>query len=295
MPISPSLDAHLQTGTTTLCRCWQVTRRDGWQLAFTDHDGPVSFDAITFRAREGMSASAFEQTTGLAVNNSEASGVLTDDGIAEADIAAGRFDAAEVTAWLVNWAAPDDHFLLFRGQLGEISREGAAFRAELRGLTERLNQPLGSIYQKPCAAQLGDARCGFDLTQPGFAAERAVDAVDDARLFWLSGLDGFEDRWFEKGRLIVLTGAAAGALGAIKNDRAEGAARRVELWTALAPGVAVGDMVRVEAGCDKRAETCRLKFSNLANFRGFPHIPGEDWVTAFPAGSDSNDGGSMNA
>ncbi|NCB04172.1 MAG: hypothetical protein EOM69_01445, partial [Clostridia bacterium] len=38
--------------------------------------------------------------------------------------------------------------------------------------------------------------------------------------------------------------------------------------------IAVGDDFTVTAGCDKRAETCSGKFSNIANFRGFPHIPG---------------------
>jgi uncharacterized phage protein (TIGR02218 family) len=52
-------------------------------------------------------------------------------------------------------------------------------------------------------------------------------------------------------------------------------------------------MVRLEAGCDKRAETCRLKFANFLNFRGFPHLPGEDWLTAVPKAEGANDGGSL--
>ena len=56
--------------------------------------------------------------------------------------------------------------------------------------------------------------------------------------------------------------------------------------------VAPGDMLRIEAGCDKRAATCRLKFGNFVNFRGFPHIPGEDWLMAVPRSDGVNDGGS---
>ena len=84
--------------------------------------------------------------------------------------------------------------------------------------------------------------------------------------------------WHERGRLRVLTGAAAGLIGMIRTDRgvrtdrAEDG-RRVELWQALGAEVVPGDRVRLEAGCDKRAETCRAKFSNLARFRGFPHVP----------------------
>lgn len=43
--------------------------------------------------------------------------------------------------------------------------------------------------------------------------------------------------------------------------------------------------------CDKRWETCVGAFANGANFRGFPDVPGDDFLTAWPAGSVRNDGG----
>ena len=45
--------------------------------------------------------------------------------------------------------------------------------------------------------------------------------------------------------------------------------------------------------CDKRAATCQAKFDNFLNFRGFPHMPGEDWLTAYPRGGQAHDGGSL--
>jgi len=48
----------------------------------------------------------------------------------------------------------------------------------------------------------------------------------------------------------------------------------------------------LEAGCDKQAATCRNKFGNFLNFRGFPHIPGEDWLSAYPKADQANTGGS---
>ena len=44
--------------------------------------------------------------------------------------------------------------------------------------------------------------------------------------------------------------------------------------------------------CDKRWETCVETFGNGVNFRGFPDVPGDDFLTAYPAGSARNDGGS---
>lgn len=219
--------------------------------------------------------------------------MLSDDAVTEADLDAGRFDGAEVRAWLVNWADPAQRALEFRRTIGEVVRSGPAFRAELRGLAEALGVPRGRVFQRPCSAVLGDAACGVDLSAPGYRAERAVEAVEGGRVFRWASFAGFDDRWFEAGRFTVLTGAAAGLVAVVKGDRLSAAGRTVELWEALRAPVVPGDVVRLEAGCDKRPETCRLKFLNFVNFRGFPHVPGEDWLTAYPVSDGRNDGGSL--
>lgn len=293
MGVSAEFEAHLKTGATSVCRAWAVVRRDGKTYGFTDHDLTLKFEGIEFRADSGMSAGAIQQATGLSVDNSEAVGALSDTALREEDIQAGRFDGAEVRAWLVNWADVSQRVLQFRGTLGELKRAGGAFQAELRGLTEALNQPLGRVYQSPCAAVLGDAACKVDLTQPGYFAEVPVEEVADRKVFRFAGMTEFDDRWFERGRVVMLSGAAEGLIGLVKNDRLSGQGRMVELWEALGASVAVGDMIRLEAGCDKRNETCRLKFNNLLNFQGFPHIPGEDWLMGYPADGQVLDGGSL--
>ncbi len=290
-----ALHAHLATGTTTVCRCWAVIRRDGARFGFTDHDRDLVFDAITFRAASGMTASALQQGTGLAVDNSEAAGVLSDAAVTETDLLGGLFDGAQVEIWRGDWADVTARERLFRGSLGEIRRRDGAFEAELRGLAEALNQPVGRAYQRVCGAVLGDARCGVDTGAPDYAVTMAPDTVADGRVLVFSDLGGFADRWFEQGMLRVETGAAAGLTGIVKSDRlgADGL-RRITLWQSLRREIAPGDRVRIVAGCDKRAATCRDKFANFGNFRGFPHIPGDDWLTSYPAGSTPDDGGSMN-
>ena len=42
----------------------------------------------------------------------------------------------------------------------------------------------------------------------------------------------------------------------------------------------LGDTFTVTAGCDKQFATCQAKFANAVNFRGFPHMPGNDFITA---------------
>ncbi len=290
--IAPDLAAHLAGGLTTLCHAWAVTRTDGALFGFTDHDRDLAFDGMTFRADSGLSARALQQGTGLSVDNTEALGLLSDAGLSEADIVAGRFDGAEVRCWRVNWADPDQRLLQFRGTIGELQRNGASFTAELRGLTEALNRPLGRIYQKPCTAVLGDTACRVDLSGPDHSLTLTVAAIESTRVLRLAGAGTAPQGWFRRGRLTVLDGAAAGLHGTIKRDTAQSSQREVELWEPLRAPLAPGDSLRLLAGCDKRFSTCRDKFANLVNFQGFPDLPGDDWRIIDPAQSGSLRGGS---
>jgi uncharacterized phage protein (TIGR02218 family) len=286
-----ALYAHLESGATTVCRVWTVLRRDDVVLGFTDHDRDLVVDGVFCRADTGMTARALQQTSGLSVDNSEAMGALSDAAITEADLLAGRFDGSEVRAFLVNWQAPEERIEQFRGSFGEIMRSGGAFRAELRGLSEALNLPQGFAYQPGCSAVLGDARCRFVTDTPGYFVTGEVDGVEDGRIFDFVSLPGFDDRWFAHGRFEMLSGQAAGLVGVVKNDRLNGGTRRIELWQSLGAPVVAGDSFRIVAGCDKTAATCRVKFANFLNFRGFPHIPGEDWLASYPVADRPATGG----
>ncbi len=286
-----SLQAHLATGCTTICRAWALARADGPVLGFTDHDRDLAFDGVTFRAEAGLTARALEQVTGLAVDNSEAVGALRDAGLREEDILAGRYDGAGLRIWEVNWADVTQRRLIFRGSLGEITRAGGAFRAELRGLSEPLGQPGGRIYHAGCSAVLGDQGCKFDRNAPGYFAESAVVAVRDGAEIRVGPIQTVGPGWFALGRLRVLSGAAEGLVGHIRDDRMRDGLRVLTLWDALRAPLAPGDLVRLEVGCDKQAATCRLRFDNMLNFQGFPHIPGEDWMTAYPKAGGANTGG----
>jgi uncharacterized phage protein (TIGR02218 family) len=283
--------AHLQTGHTTLCQAWAVLRRDGKVLGFTDHDRDLEFEGIQFRAGTGLSARALQQTTGLSVDNSEAVGALSDAAISEEDLKAGRFDGAEVRVWTVNWADVVQRKTVFRGHLGEIVRAAGEFRAELRGLSDALNQPRGRVIQRTCSADLGDHRCRVDMEAAGRTAIAEVLAAPSGPALVVSGLESYPTGWFDNGRLRVLGGVAAGLVGAVRSvtSRPTGDVQ-VELWQRLGAAPAIGDRLLLEAGCDKRAETCRLKFANFMNFRGFPHVPGEDWLASYPT-SDRAAGG----
>jgi uncharacterized phage protein (TIGR02218 family) len=291
--IPPALQAKLDSGVTTLARCWIVTRRDGTVLGFTDHDADVVLGGVTCRAATGLTASDATARLGLAVDGSEISGALADESLSEADLAAGRYDAAQIEIRLVDWNEPALNVLLTRGILGEVRREGGAFTAEVRGLAHRLAEQTGRLYTATCAADLGDARCTVDLTESALHGSGTVAALLATSSFTAVGLDAFADGWFTAGKLTWTSGANAGLAIEVKTHRKADAVR-LDLWQAMPEGIAPGDTFSVTAGCDKRFATCRDRFANVANFRGIPHLPGNDFVVRYAVpGEPGNDGKSL--
>lgn len=280
-----ALNAHLKTGSTTVCRAWLVRRKDEVSLGFTDHDRDLTFDGVVFVAGTGLTARALQQTTGMAVDNSEALGALSDAAVREEDILAGRYDGAAVTLYLVNWANVDERSVLFRGSFGEIVRSNGAFRVELRGLSDALNITSGRVYHSQCGAVLGDGDCGVDLTLSAHTTETPLRHISEGRILQVGPLPEFQAGWFGEGLAKVMTGKAAGQACRIKADSSLNAERQIELWQGFAVAPETGDLIRFTVGCDKRGSTCRTKFNNFLNFRGFPHIPGEDWLRSSPSRS----------
>ena len=292
--IPSALQAKLDSGVTTLCRCWLLTRNDGVVQGFTDHDEDVLLGEVTCRAGTGLSGSEATAKLGLSVDGSEMSGALNDEALNEADLAAGRYDAAGVEIWLVDWSEPALNLLLAKGALGEVRREGLGFTAEVRGLSHRLAEDSGRLYTATCAADLGDARCTIDLSDPAFRGDGVVAALMATSAFTATGLDDYDDGWFTAGRLVFESGVNAGLAVEVKSHRADDDGVMIELWQAMPEPITPDDTFIVTAGCDKRYATCRDRFANAVNFRGFPHIPGNDFVMRYPVqGEPGNDGGSL--
>jgi len=285
------LAAHLASGATTLCSCWRISRKDGVVLGFTDHDENLTFDSTLFRAGTGFEGTEIESRFGLAATGSELHGALSDESISENDLVCGRYDAAHVELFLVDWSNVENRLLQRSGDIGEIRREGAAFAVEIRGLAHQLDQESGRIFAGSCDADLGDARCKIDLEDPAYRAEGTVVSVDGASLYTVSGLDAFEDDWFRRGKFVWAGGANEGLAVEIKAHRKQDDVVALSLWQTPPNAVDAGDAFVATAGCDKRFDTCRAKFSNALNFRGFPHFPGNDFVASYAVpGEPGHDG-----
>ena len=288
--LAPALQAHLIEGTTTLAWCWRITRADGVAFGFTDHDRALAFEGTDFEPESGFTASEVRAGSDLSVDAQDAEGVLSSDRITETDIIDGRWDNAEVELWRVNWAEPGQRVLMRRGAIGQIRRGRLAFVAEVRSLAHVLGQTVGRTFQAGCDAALGDGRCGVNLEAAAFRGTGAVTDILRDRAFTASGLGAFAAGWFTHGTVEWTSGANAGRRAEVlAHDLVDGLAI-LTLLEAPVRAITEGDSFVARAGCDKRVATCGTKFANVANFRGFPHVPGQDTILRYASRDGRHDG-----
>ncbi|MDO5757296.1 MAG: DUF2163 domain-containing protein [Rhodobacterales bacterium] len=288
--LSPALQSHLNSGTTTLAWCWKITRADGLVLGFTDHDRPLSFSGTDFEAESGLSPSEIRAGTDLSVDSQDATGALTSDRITETDIVDGRWDNALVEVWRVNWEAPGQRVLIRRGAIGELRRGRMAFVAEVRSMAHVLGQTVGRVFQGGCDAALGDGRCCVDLNSAAHCGTGAVVDLIRDRAFTASGLTGFVTGWFSFGYLEWTSGPNTGRQAEVLLHELASSTATITPLEAPVRSIETGHAFAIFAGCDKRPETCAAKFGNMLNFRGFPHIPGQDTVIRYATGDGGHKG-----
>jgi len=268
--ISTTLSADISAEVTTLATCWKVTRRDGVILGFTDHDRDIVYGGQTYQAATGASPSAVSAGSDMKVDELDIEGILDSEAIAPEDIYDGKYDYAEVELFLVNYVSPGHGSLPLRtGWLGEVKLKGNKFVAEVRGLTQALQQPVGEIFSATCRADFGDSRCKISLGGQTYTG--TIDAVN--------GLHGFydaartqDDGFFALGSVTFLSGVNDGVTVLVK----EFSNSQFYFALPLRVAPAVGDAYSAVAGCDKLHTTCKTRFNNIVNFRGEPYVPGTD-------------------
>lgn len=258
---------------TTIAFCWRLDRRDGIALGFTSHDRDLMIGGLPYRAAPGMLPSAISVTDGFEVDTLDIAGALTDAAIRDDDLAAGRWDGARVKLFAVDWTDPTAPALpLARGELGDVEVRDGRFSAELRGPMALLERPVVEQTSPECRAELGDRRCRVDMASRRIVTR--IVAVIDAATVKVAAVGGD----LAYGRLRWIDGANGGLASAILvNDERTVRLREPPPFTATA-----GGFVELSEGCDKAFPTCRDRFANAANFRGEPHLAGNDLLTRYP-------------
>ncbi|MEM6711465.1 MAG: DUF2163 domain-containing protein [Pseudomonadota bacterium] len=286
----PLLQAALESGSTTLCRCVRIIRKDGVTLGFTDHDASLTFNGTTFEPADGFEASEESAALGPAASEWDMRAALTDARLTDADLMSGCYDEARVETFLVDWQDPSTNAILSTGTLGDVSRRDGAFHAEVRGPFAAFDRVRGRVFGARCDAELGDSRCGVALDDAAYSATGTVLDVPAPHIVELDGLDAYAAGHFTGGTIQVDGHAPM----RVRSHGYDGSKTTLTLWRAPEIPLAMGAAIIVRAGCDKSFATCKAKFANTVNFRGFPHMPGDDFALSYPNRSDGNlDGGSL--
>jgi uncharacterized phage protein (TIGR02218 family) len=261
---------------TALAFCWRIERRDGVCLGFTSHDRRLSIGGLDYRAAPGMLPAAISRSDGFDAEAAEVAGALTAGAISEADLRAGRWDGAAVHLFLVDWRDPEgEQVALAQGELGDVSVKGNGFEAELRGALALLEAPVVEQTSPECRAELGDRRCRVEMAGR-VRATRVTQILSETQIEVAAA--SAEPNAYGYGRLRWIGGANSGLASALLGSDG----LRLTLREEPPFAAAVGDLVEIREGCDRRLATCIGRFANAENFRGEPHLPGMDLLTRYP-------------
>ena len=257
---------------TSMALCWRLERADGAGIALTSHDQRLARDGIVFEPAPGMMPASIRRGLGLEPDEGEVAGALSSEALDEQDLALGRWDGATLQLTAVDWADPvGAPIQLLGGEIGSVTIDGDGFTADLRGAAAKLEEPVCPATSAECRASFGDKRCRVDLA--GRIVRATVVAAVDGSLT----LDQTFDSRFVFGRLRFMSGASCGLTSAIL--AVSGAT--VQLRDLPRGAVEVGCRVELREGCDKTLATCVTRFDNAVNFRGEPHLPGNDLLTRY--------------
>ena len=177
--ISAGLTTHLGLTVTSLATLWQLTRTDGVQFFFTDHDEdiewPVSSGDI-YLAASGYKRTAVANQVGLSVDNIDVEGVFDGNQLDEDELRVGLFDYAEIKMMVINYTDIADGILkLRRGRLGEVAYTPQGFyKAELRGMAQALSQNMVEMYTAECRTDLGSPECKIPIFPDVLGREQTV-------------------------------------------------------------------------------------------------------------------------
>ncbi len=266
----------------------KVTRTDAQVFGFTSHNKSATISAVVYDSAPGLQISSLAMSSGFEVDNLELTTI--DDGsvFVRSDVLRGLWKNATFYIFKYNFLDVTDGVEpVMAGTFGEVTLRTGSVVAELRGLQQSLQQPIGNPSTKNCRAhfadfpaQNGNNRCG--LTAATFTTTGTLTSVTSNQVFTDSGLAGAAD-YYTDGILTWTSGNNDGTRQKIKAHAVGGV---ITLVLPMLLTVQVGDTFSIIAGCRKRRdEDCATKFSNVLNFQGEPDRPTTDDITKSPVAS----------
>jgi uncharacterized phage protein (TIGR02218 family) len=280
--LNASLQARLDSGTTTLCHVVTITRTDGTILRLTDHDRDVVVSGDTYVRDNSVAVAAITSSANNGIQSTNCNVIFSDDAITEVDVARGVYDKAVLEFAVVDYEFPAyGKIILLTGLLSTITvNNRRAGQFEIKGLLTRGDTRIGEYYSAHCRADLGDSRCTVALA--AFTTTGTVNVVETQGKIRVTFADNFDNGFFTHGVMTFSSGDNDGISMEVLNQFAFGGGQdSVFLALRMPYDIQVGDTFTIVAGCDKTKGTCRTKFDNIKNYRGEPFVPGPDFISDF--------------
>lgn len=273
----------------------------GTVLGFTSNTRDMTVPGhvgVTFKASPGMQPTAVELALDEAPNL-EIMGIYQTGSFTQAEIAAGKWNFAEVELWSQCWDNVNlGELLVLKGNLGKFQDRQTYFNAEIRGLISRLTNDVHAETSRLCRApKFGDpvyckkdltgtvtiSATAYNLTNTGRALAVAYDTTDGSIYVSTSGWSAVPPAdFFSNGEITFTSGNNSGVSREIAyNEAASGGQMRIWLKRAFPFTGAVGNTVTLIAGCDKTIEKCIL-YANIVNRRAEDWIPGLEPLNRLP-------------
>lgn len=255
--------------------CFTLSLLTGLVLTYTNADVPIALNGYTYAANsvlvDGLN---YKCAVGLDVDQQKITiSARPSDTIGGVPflqaLRNGVLDGCEITrerAFLAAWNAPPlGSVLLFKGRVATIDALGRTtaeitVNSDLALLDIQIPR---NLYSPACVHVLYDSGCG--LVKNVFGANGTVGAgTTNLSIAWSGASSAYA-----QGTILFTSGINAGISANVKS----GSPTALTLAYPLLNAPAVGDTFTAYQGCDHSMATCKAKFNNLANFRGFPFIP----------------------
>jgi len=197
---------------------------------------------------------------------------LRHEAIAASELIGGLYDYADMEIGVVNWETRECMALFF-GNVGTIELREQSFLTELRSAKSLLEKDLVPRTSPNCRAVFCGRGC--NLSAAHFTiTKKAVEIDVEANLVKFEVVD---PKLFVEGGLRFVDGPQTGLSFAIL----EATNRGFVLDRPVATETPIGSRARLTQGCSHSLDECATRFGNAINFRGEPHLPGNDLLARF--------------
>lgn len=275
----------LDNRITTLATCLRIELEDGRRIAFTTNVKNVKFleDPQLVYNNTGFTPTATSKNSALAVDNSEGTLIIDSDLITESDLETGVYNNAKFFTFYFDYSLKENGFYSYAdiikgdsGTIGEITRGGGEYKTEFRGLTQPLTTTVGDVYKFSCVVEFTGTKCGLNpLTYTKIS--KITQVLKSSKFLIQDDLNEFTDGQFNNGIITFTTGQNKGKKYSIKSY--ESATKTLTLQLPTNFPVVELDEITLLQGCNKSKKACQ-DYSNIVNFRGFPNIPGTDFIAS---------------